>query len=157
MPAWTNLIWKVIYFFFLKKHNATYCCESLGNGRPNATTGKKGVITIVSTGRNTNKNKKLKSFESILKHSVSVAELHFIHVLEIKVMQMYHLQCRDRRTRALAQSQGRLSSCSCAAANAETCAALWFAGCPTWKHRRLIKKWQEEWREMTEWVQSVLH
>lgn len=30
---------------------ATYSCDSLGSGRPNATTGKKGVITMVSTAR----------------------------------------------------------------------------------------------------------
>lgn len=29
----------------------TYCWESLGSGRPNATTGKNGVITIASTRR----------------------------------------------------------------------------------------------------------
>lgn len=30
---------------------ATYSCDSLGSGRPNATTGRKGVITMVSTAR----------------------------------------------------------------------------------------------------------
>lgn len=39
---------------------ATYSCDSLGSGRPNATTGRKGVITMVSTARR-GKKKRLKS------------------------------------------------------------------------------------------------
>lgn len=53
---------------------------------------------------------------------------------------IYHLQCRGRRRKAPARSPGRLSSCSFAAADAETCAALWFAGCPIWKNTVKIRE-----------------
>lgn len=41
---------------------ATYSCDSLGSGRPNATTGRKGVITMVSTAREG--ERRLKSLRS---------------------------------------------------------------------------------------------
>ena len=45
----------------------------------------------------------------------------------------YRPQCQGRRTTPLARSPGYPSSCSCAAANAETYAAHGYAVCPTWK------------------------
>lgn len=66
---------------------ATYSCDSLGSGRPNATTGRKGVITMVSTARRRKIEVKISKKQSAAGKAAACAN---------------RLQCRGRRTKALA-------------------------------------------------------